>query len=1660
MTIYRRQSLVRALLVTLLTTLPSAAIVRAQGPCQQWREGDGVPGVNGSVLSSILWDPDGQGPRSPLVVFSGSFTVAGSIAAANIAAWDGVSWSSFGSGLTQPSIFFEGGVGAMTIAPNGELIAGGNFTLAGGTQVSNVARWNGATWSAVGAGFDGPVFALATLPTGELVAGGRFSHSGSVAVSNIAIWNGVFWQPMGQGVNGTVRTLAARPSGGIVVGGEFSRAGSVSASAIANWNDGVWTAFDNGFFVAPVTAVHVRPDGTILAHTFRWNGSSWVPLGAFPPMSFLEARSHLSLPNGDLIVVGIGVGQSGQVSDSVWKWDGNVWTSLGFDSGVFFIQYAVQTAVLSPQGDLIVGGGFPTAGGVAAIGVARKTATSWAALGSGMNGQVNALAPMLGGRLAVGGQFTSAGGTAAYTIAQWNGLAWSPIGAGFEGSPGTAYVRDLITLSDGSLVAGGYIQYLRGTSFSVATGPVARWDGAQWTRVPGANANSTFGMTARASGQFACALETFSLLLWNGSSFADLGYPAQGQGFVSALATFPNNDIVAGGSFENIGGVQAESIARWHQGQGWTPLGTGISGLVHTMLALPSGELITGGDFLSAGSVSANYVARWNGSAWSPLGEGVDGRVYSLASTPSGSVIVGGDFQTAGSAPARNIALWNGSVWTPLGTGLDAPPNAIVSFDPDGPGPRSPLIVAGGNFGTAGGKVSPYFAVWGPPSDSVWAPPAGGGNGSTTVNANWACSAIPDSSQTLMFDRTVAGVNLQPFYTVTTGASITAKRLIANTDQVTLNLTGQNLTLTGGPSVTIPPLVVGDRAGGFDARLLLRNTAGNPAATLLASGLAIGNSGDPANNALLSVRDAALTARIDGNVAVGDTARGTLEVRDGATLRYGHDSESFLGSGLYPTTGTSNTSTLSIFGGGRLESALPVRVLSLGSAPGAYSVTAISGVNSRWSAQQTNLYIGDAGDAIVNINNGGQLLTSTSNNATVGRLPTSSAAITIGAGSMWNETLQSINVGGAGGQSSATITVQSDGILSASSINVFQGGVLAGSGRIDADVFNFGTLRPGEPAGTLTINGDYRQIPPSSMDSRSGLLEIEIAGTGPGQFDQLIVQGPAELGGGLTVGFVNGFNPSAGQPINFELLRANAVTRSFDVAYFPSLQSGDSRFLRTIYNRSGSVVVSTGSLNGQVNLSAPSTTSLSGVPSASAVGDINGDGKTDLAIAVSNGPSTSGDVFVLLNASTGPGNFAFVPGPTQQISVGRVPLGLAIGDLDGDARADLVVSSSVDNTVRVLLQSAAGGGQFTGAVTVLNIGAEPMGLCAANLARTGRLDIAVATAGDEALEVLLNNSTPGLPSFSRITPIPVNPGGNPSTGPRKPTTVRPFNPNNDKDLDLAVVNNGSGTVTLIENISTPGLFAVGARIEIPVGRSPVDVAAGALGATSGDDLVVANAGDGTLSVVLFDRAQGGFAFRPAVSLSVGVSPLAVVTTDIDGSVGSGWVRDIDVAVLGVDGSGNGHVRVLRNDFDGNSGQATLTLLADGAALAGGQDPYALVGDNVRRQAVQSALQYGVDLDSDGGKDLVVLTNVSTGPFPSSSGGGRGDRGVPLPVVKPIRSRAMCRGDFNGVGGVTIQDLFDFLNAWFSGQPSGDFNGVGGLTIQDVFDFLAAWFSPC
>ena len=179
--------------------------------------------------------------------------------------------------------------------------------------------------------------------------------------------------------------------------------------------------------------------------------------------------------------------------------------------------------------------------------------------------------------------------------------------------------------------------------------------------------------------------------------------------------TVYNGELISGGTFTTAGDVPCNKIARWN-GSAWQPLGTGMgasypnSPCVYA-LTVYNGGLIAGGYFDTAGSLGANCIARWDGTSWQPLGTGMNSSVHALT-VYNGALIAGGYFTTAGGVSANYIARWNSPSWQPLGTGMAGATGLYPYPDVQALTVYDGELIAGGNFTTAGGNISRYWARW------------------------------------------------------------------------------------------------------------------------------------------------------------------------------------------------------------------------------------------------------------------------------------------------------------------------------------------------------------------------------------------------------------------------------------------------------------------------------------------------------------------------------------------------------------------------------------------------------------------------------------------------------------------------------------------------------------------------------------------------------------------------------------------------------------------------------------------------------------------------------------------------------------------------------------------------------------------------------------
>lgn len=676
---------------------------------------------NGPVYALAVYD-DGQGP-SLYAAGQFQFTVPGApnIHADNIVKWNGTAWGDVGFGVNNRVL-------SLVVCDDGTgdaLYAGGDFTTSGSSPgttspMSHIGKWDGAGWSALASGTDGNVSALIAYDDGSgraLYAGGAFTTAGGSSSQHVAKWTSTGWTSLAGGPTGEVLALAA-------------------------FNDGTGRAlYAGGPFVAGGAALS--------SSVTKWNGSSWSDVAGSPGDStFATVRALLAFNDGSgkqLFVGGSDFPTAGELGvRNIAKWNGTNWSALG--DGV---SDAVQSLAVFDDGTgpaLFAGGYFASAGNLSLRGIGKWNGSYWSSVGGGMT--TSAFSPLVlalsafddgtGPALYAGGYFSFAGGVPANSIAKWNGSSWSAL----PGLPTNSIVAAITAFDDGTgpaLYAGGDVT-MPGT---VAATDVVKWDGTNWTPL---------GSGLGGSAHHVRALNVFD----DGTGLA----------------------LYAGGVFSTAGGVSATNIAKWN-GSSWLALGSAMTGnssfspYVHSIAVYDSGSgptLVVGGFFTSIGGVAANSIAKWNGSVWSPLGSGLENsfgippygsaRAMAMFDDGTGSkLFVLGSFATAGGVAAPNIASWNGTAWSPLGGGLSAlspgelfVDHALIGYDDS----SGPALYAAGTFLSALDSHDSFLAKWGCPfvaAGATYCTTTTTSNGCVpAVSASGAASASAGSGFTISID--------------------------------------------------------------------------------------------------------------------------------------------------------------------------------------------------------------------------------------------------------------------------------------------------------------------------------------------------------------------------------------------------------------------------------------------------------------------------------------------------------------------------------------------------------------------------------------------------------------------------------------------------------------------------------------------------------------------------------------------------------------------------------------------------------------------------------------------------------------------------------------------------------------------------------------------
>jgi hypothetical protein len=336
-------------------------------------------------------------------------------------------------------------------------------------------------------------------------------------------------------------------------------------------------------------------------------------------------------------------------------------------------------------------------------------------------------------------------------------------------------------------------------------------------------------------------------------------------------------------------------------------------------------------------------------------------------------------------------------------------------------------------------------------------------------------------------------------------------------------------------------------------------------------------------------------------------------------------------------------------------------------------------------------------------------------------------------------------------------------------------------------------------------------------------------------------------------------------------------------------------------------------------------------PNSVAIGDMDGDGKPDLAIA----NNSSNTVSVLRNTgSSGTVSFA----TKVDFATGSYPVSVAIGDIDGDGNPDLAFTNYSSNTVSVLRNTGSSGTVNFAPRVNFAAGASPYSVAIGDIDGDGKPDLAIANYNDNTVSVLRNIGSSGTVVFATKVDFATGTG---------PISVAIGDIDGDGKPDLATANYTNNTVSVLRNTGSSGTVSFATRVNFATGTNPISVAIGDIDGDGKPDLAIANLADNTVSVLRNTGSSGMVNFDTKVDFATGSGPISVAIGDIDGD------GKPDLAIANVSSY---TVSVLRNT--GSSGTVSFAPKVDFATGAGPQS--VAIGD----------------IDGDGNPDLAIA-NLSS-----------------------------------------------------------------------------------
>jgi hypothetical protein len=271
-------------------------------------------------------------------------------------------------------------------------------------------------------------------------------------------------------------------------------------------------------------------------------------------------------------------------------------------------------------------------------------------------------------------------------------------------------------------------------------------------------------------------------------------------------------------------------------------------------------------------------------------------------------------------------------------------------------------------------------------------------------------------------------------------------------------------------------------------------------------------------------------------------------------------------------------------------------------------------------------------------------------------------------------------------------------------------------------------------------------------------------------------------------------------------------------------------------------------------------------PAHVAIADLDGDGRPDIVIT-----DTVGTISVFRNTSA---NNVTSFAPRVDLSAGDYTNLITTGDFDGDGRTDIAVTNTVTNTVSVFQNTSTIGAITFAARIDLATDGSPVGIAVGDLDGDGKPDIVVANAYSDTISVFRNTSTKGVMSFA--TKIDFAAG-------RTPCIIAMGDLDGDGRPDLAVSNADTNVVSVFRNTSAIGSISFASMVDFGAGGPSLQVAIADMNGDGKPDLIAGNHND-TLRVLQNASTIGNVSFTPAVDVQMdnNTYPFLIGTGDLNG----------------------------------------------------------------------------------------------------------------------------------------------------------------------------------